>query len=306
MCRSSTPEHDVKMRSTATILGLAAILGLTGCSTPDPTGAAAEALAALEVKGRSAQTGYDRTLFGEPWADVDGNGCDTRNDILRRDLENIDTDGCVVYTGTLQDPYTGQSIQFYRDGANGAPDGNGDGIPGHSSALQAEHVVALSDSWQKGAQQWEQGKRAEFANDPLNLLIVDGPTNSAKGDSDAASWLPPNKAYRCEYVARQIAVKTKYGVWVTAAEQEAMRRILNDCPGQQLPTGEDNNWPLPEGGVATAPVESTPAPAPAPSGSTRYSSCAEAKAVGEGRYQQGIDPQYEWYQDGDGDGIACE
>jgi hypothetical protein len=95
--------------------------------------------------------------------------------------------------------------------------------------VQIDHVVPLADAWQKGAQQWSPAKRIDFANDPLNLLAVDGPTNQAKSDGDAATWLPPNKAYRCAYVTRQVAVKARYGVWVTQAEHDAIARILSRC-----------------------------------------------------------------------------
>jgi Domain of unknown function (DUF1994). len=105
-----------------------------------------------------------------------------------------------------------------------------------SAKVQIDHVVALSDAWQKGAQQWSTQRRTAFANDSLNLLAVDGPTNARKGDGDAATWLPPNKAYRCPYAARQVAVKVKYLLWVTSAEGEALTRILATCPSQTLPT----------------------------------------------------------------------
>jgi len=97
-------------------------------------------------------------------------------------------------------------------------------------------VVALSNAWQTGAQQLTRQKRIELANDPLELLAVDGPTNQAKGDGDAATWLPPNKAFRCQYVARQIAVKVKYTLWVTSAEKQAMQRVLSDCANQRVPS----------------------------------------------------------------------
>ena len=130
---------------------------------------------------------------------------------------------CVVDTGVLVDPYTGKTINFKY------------GV-GTSLAVQIDHVVALSDAWQKGAQKLDSTARYNLYNDPLNLIAVDGPTNSSKSDSDAASWLPPNKAYRCAYVARQIAVKFKYKLWVTIAEKEAMKRVLSACPKQKLPT----------------------------------------------------------------------
>ena len=102
--------------------------------------------------------------------------------------------------------------------------------------MQIDHVVALSDAWQKGAQQLSMAMREQLANDPLELLAVDGPANQAKGDGDAATWLPPNKPYRCAYVARQIAVKQKYHLWVTSAERDAMQKILSGCAGQALPS----------------------------------------------------------------------
>ncbi len=102
-------------------------------------------------------------------------------------------------------------------------------------AVQIDHVVALSDAWQKGAQRISQSQREALANDPLNLLAADGPANQQKSDADAASWLPANKSYRCIYVARQIAVKATYKLWITAAEKDAMTRVLNTCPDQTLP-----------------------------------------------------------------------
>ncbi len=178
----------------------------------------------LAVKGRAPKTGYDRDQFGPAWSDVDHNGCDTRNDILNRDLRNKqwrpNTHDCVVVAGTMADPYTGRPIQFEKE---------------HAIALQIDHVVALSDAWQTGAQQLSATERLQFANDPVNLLAVDGPTNESKGDSDAASWLPPNKSFRCTYVALQIAVKARYELWVTRAEHDALARVLAACPDQRVP-----------------------------------------------------------------------
>ena len=185
---------------------------------------ASQVLNKLAVKGRAPKTGYDRKLFSDGWGDI--GACDSRNYILARDLVKItfrSDDACLVSTGVLHDPYTGKTISFKR------------GV-GTSLAVQIDHVVAVSDAWQKGAQKWNSSKRYNFYNDPLNLLAVDGPTNGKKSDSDAASWLPPNKSYRCAYVARQIAVKFKYGVWVTSAEKGAMAQILAKCPGYRVPS----------------------------------------------------------------------
>lgn len=184
-----------------------------------PPSEARDALDTLAVKGRAPKTDYSRSQFGDGWAEV--NGCDTRQIILYRDLVDVVMmDECRVQSGRLDDPYTGEWLAFSRDNA---------------SAVQVDHVVALSDAWQKGAQLLSDEQRRELANDPLELLAVDGPANQQKGDGDAATWLPANIAFRCEYVARQIAVKQKYELWVTRAEYDAMASVLERCPGQKLP-----------------------------------------------------------------------
>jgi len=179
------------------------------------------------TKGRAAKTGYTRAQFGPAWADVDRNGCDTRNDILNRDLTNQvykeKTKQCVVLSGTLIDPFSGESINFVQGAKT-------------SSEVQIDHTVALSNAWQTGAFKLTSDQRKALANDPLNLLAVKGRLNSQKGDGDAATWLPPLKSYRCDYVSRQIAVKIKYKLWFTAPEKEAMVRILKTCPEKALPT----------------------------------------------------------------------
>jgi hypothetical protein len=193
-------------------------------TTNAPPEAAINKLESIPVKGRAPKTGYSRDQFSAGWADV--GGCDTRNYILKRDMTGVITKSetdCTVESGTLNDPYTGKIIKFTR------------GV-GTSDDVQIDHVVAVSDAWQKGAQQIDVSERAQFYNDPLNLLAVDGPANQKKSDSDAASWLPPNKDYRCRYVARQVAVKIKYKLWVTQAEHDAIKNVLSSCPNQTLPT----------------------------------------------------------------------
>ena len=189
---------------------------------------AADTLAKLDtvaIKGRAPKTGYDRDLFGERWTDdvtveYGRNGCDTRNDILRRDLVDVvsrpGSNGCAVLSGVLNDPYTGNVVEFRRG-------------PGTSAEVQIDHVVALSDAWQKGAQQWDEFTRRNFGNDPLNLQTTIGWVNQEKGDGDAATWLPPNASYRCAYATRIVDIKATYGLWVTPAEHEAIARVLADC-----------------------------------------------------------------------------
>ena len=176
---------------------------------------AIEVLNSLEVKGRAPKTNYSRSQFGDGWSKV--GGCDTRNVILARDLtETVIDDRCRVLVGVLNDPYTGVAIKFSR-GATTSDD------------VQIDHVVALSDAWQKGAQQISYEKRISFSNDPLNLLAVSGSANQQKGDGDAATWLPSNRGFRCQYVVRQVAVKHKYSLWITQAEKVAISNVLKAC-----------------------------------------------------------------------------
>jgi hypothetical protein len=198
----------------------------TGSGGPQETGGSGAALTAAEsltVKGRAPKTGYSRERFGAAWADTDSNSCDTRDDILKRDLRDVKFSGgtCKVSYGVLEsDPYSGDEVTYRRG----------------RSLVDIDHLVALSDAWQKGAKYWNASKRIALANDPLNLLAVGASANRSKGDGDTATWVPP-KAYRCTYVAAQVAVKKKYGLWVTAAEKAAMERALKACPGQKLPSG---------------------------------------------------------------------
>ncbi len=315
----------------------------------DPRTAQA-ALAALETKGRGPKTGYDRDLFKWNGFDFDRNGCDQRNDILRRDMSDPEikegSNGCRVESGWLQDRYSGEAIHLTRD------------------QVDIDHVVALSNAWQMGAAQWDDQTRQAFANDPLNLVATTQAMNRGKGDGDAATWLPPKN--RCDYVARQAAVKFAYGLAVTEAEREAMDRILADCPDQPLPAGDEpapqqkntatptrpaseppstrpTPPPLP---VKTppAPVKTPPAPVKTPPPSVakpktppakpktppkpntpkptppkpkptppkppppvkKWRTCADAKRDGAGPFVKGVDPEYEWYQDRDHDGVVCE
>jgi hypothetical protein len=188
-------------------------------------GLATAVLETLAVKGRAPKTGYTRAQFGLAWADVDRNGCDTRNDILKRDLTSITyrakTQNCVVESGTLIDRYSGETINFVKGNIS-------------SMEVQIDHVVALSNAWQTGAFKLTADQRKALSNDPLNLFAVKGRLNSQKGDGDAATWLPPLKSFRCSYVAQQIAVKAKYSLWVTAPEKAAMVSILAKCPTQKV------------------------------------------------------------------------
>jgi len=229
-------------------------------------GTALAALDTLAVKGRAPKTGYDREQFGGDWVSVDG--CDVRQRVLRRDLRRealAPGSTCEVQAGVLADPYTATAIEY----VSGEP------------VVDIDHVVALGDAWQKGAQQLPYARRVELANDPLNLLAVDASANRQKGDADAATWLPANTAFRCAYVARQIAVKRRYRAWVTPAERDAIRRVLARCPRTPLPTARR--------------VRVT----------GELTGCDALRAAGRAPVARG-ERGYDERLDGDGDGVACE
>jgi Protein of unknown function (DUF1524)/Excalibur calcium-binding domain len=260
----------------------------------DETGTATAVLSTLVVAADGSMQAYARDAFGAAWTDTDRNGCDTRNDILRRDLTAValepGTHGCVVLSGALMDPYSGNPMPFKRGGLT----------------IQIDHVVSLGDAWRAGANAWPYAKLLALANDPIELLAVNGGLNEAKGDSDAADWLPPS--HICEYAARQVAVKAKYELTITQEEHDALASALQGCPLQALPSG---------GNPTLAPNRS-PAPRPtattsvAPTGPGRkgadpdYGTCANAQAHGAGPYYAGTDSEYTFYEDRDGDGVVCE
>ena len=216
---------EIRIAAVVAALVLGAIPNSATGAEQEP-GLATAVLETLAVKGRAPKTGYTRAQFGPAWADVDRNGCDTRNDILKRDLTSITyrakTRNCVVESGTLADRYSGETINFVKGNIS-------------SMEVQIDHVVALSNAWQTGAFKLSADQRKALSNDPLNLFAVKGRLNSQKGDGDAATWLPPLKSFRCSYVAQQIAVKAKYSLWVTAPEKAAMVSILAKCPTQKVP-----------------------------------------------------------------------
>ncbi len=188
-------------------------------SANEPTALAV--LNQLEVKGRAPKTGYSRAAFTH-WSDLNRDGCDSRNEILKRDLTQIvfktGTRDCKVISGQLLDPLSGKTLIFSSS----------------KSTVDIDHLVSLSNAWQTGAAYFDKKTRESLANDPLNLLAVDAKLNRQKGDADAATWLPPLKSFRCEYVAIQVAVKAKYLLWVTSAEREAIIKVLDNCPGQLI------------------------------------------------------------------------
>ena len=191
-------------------------------AAPDPSAPlATEILAKLEIKGRAPKTGYSREEFYNGWPTIDG--CSLRQRIIKRDFGDtavMDSGNpCNVIAGSYDEPYTGVRVTFAERSEI-------------SKKVQIDHVVALSDAWQKGAQNLTKAQRYDVATDPLNLLATDSAANQQKSDGDAATWLPANKKFRCQYVARQVSVKYKYNLWVTQAEHDTIANILEKCPAE--------------------------------------------------------------------------
>lgn len=199
-----------------------------GGSPTDGTGAyyASYVLTQLPVQSPADGSTYERTeQFYSSWPSIEG--CSLRQRIIKRDFAGatLDTDNCTVIAGLYTDPYSGEELEFHEKSAI-------------SRGVQIDHVVALSNAWQTGAQNLSDDERYDLATDPLNLIAAGAEANQDKSDGDASEWLPPNRAFRCEYVARQIAVKYKYHLWVTEPEYAAMITVLTDCPAQTV-TGID-------------------------------------------------------------------
>lgn len=267
---------------------------------PSPKSAAYRAAAALPVRSPDSHTGYSRAQFGVGWTDTDRNSCGTRDDILRRDLRGISLSGaCRVNSGTLADPYTGDTVFFVRGGA---------------SEVDIDHVVALSNAWASGAGRWPFAKRVALANDRVNLLAVGSSVNRQKGDADASEWLPPARGYWCAYVARQVEVKRKYRLAVTPAERRAMLQVLSTCPKQKLPApgplptlASGFAAPISSGSGTASGSSSTAGGSPSSGGlDPRFRSCKAALSAGYGPYVRGKHAEYSWYRDGDSDGVVCE
>ncbi|GAA3758396.1 hypothetical protein HDA32_001927 [Spinactinospora alkalitolerans] len=175
---------------------------------------ARERLAGIEVAVPDSRGDYEREEFGDGWIDTDDNGCSTRNDVLARDLDAVTADAdCKVVNGVLDDPYTGERIEFTSD---------------DPQAVQIDHVVPLSLAWRMGADEWDRDRRVEFANDPGNLIAADGPANGQKSDSGPGEW-QPRAEYRCSYAIRYIDVTHRYDLALASEDHDALDDMLDTC-----------------------------------------------------------------------------
>lgn len=262
-----------------------------------PAGALAATVDALVLSGSvKVQTdeqmvGYSRDLFRH-WTDANSNGCNARHEVLRRQNIVRPRPICTSQTGLWRSVYDTRTVVRAR-------------------AMDIDHFVPLAEAWRSGANGWDNMTRERFANDlagPYSLIAVTATSNRAKGDKDPLAWLPPNRSWRCTYVARWVAVKVRWSLTWTVTERNRVNALLAACrpasrkvivpvkaPITVQPPSEDEG-----SDDTTGPV--TPAPGEDP----RFETCSAAVAAGYGPYHRGIDAEYDWYRDGDGDGVVCE
>jgi hypothetical protein len=177
-------------------------------------GTARRELVTLKDAKAGSMDGYSRAKFGPAWKDEDHNGCDTRDDILARDLDQVKKrDKCTVISGDLDDPYTGKTITFTKS---------------HAIEVQIDHIVPLGLAWRMGADGWSEDKRTRLANDRDNLLAVSGRPNEQKSDKGPSEWQPP-KAFQCTYAEKFIAVADEYHLSVTRADHTELGDMLDTC-----------------------------------------------------------------------------
>ena len=254
-------------------------------------------LTELTVKADNTSK-YSRTNF-KHWTDADGDGCDTRQEVLitERVSGSGPTNRSCTFTGSWKSQYDGASTTL-------------------SSSFDVDHMIPLAEAWRSGAAGWTSKTRENFANDldfAGSLIAVTASSNRSKSDRDPAKWLPTSNSYRCTYVATWTAVKWRWKLSIDQAEKNAISATMKNCTTASLKVAglTQANISSDTTPTTTTPTTTTPTTTPA-SGTTpvgndpRYSSCAKAKAAGYGPYLQGTDPEYSWYRDADKDGIVCE
>jgi hypothetical protein len=212
--REPLPFTTLLLNAFLYVLAAALLTGCTEVAIAVPSETAAEHVV----------PSYDRDEFGSGWADRDGDGCDSRQETLARDMTavQLDRDGCTVLYGTLRDPYLGIVETYSKDACDL-------GSPRCISKAHVDHVVSLETAWYAGAHRWSDDRREAFANDSTNLLIAAGGVNMSKGSKPVSEWLPPNPAGHCGYAERWTDVLRTYELTPAPADAAALAEITEEC-----------------------------------------------------------------------------
>ena len=279
------------------VLALATLLlGLFGAPAHAAALTAADLLEKLVVAQESNSPEYQRSYF-KHWIDADKDKCDTRAEVLIQESVKVtkQASGCKVLSGKWLSRYDNKTFT-------------------KPTGLDIDHMVPLKEAWESGAFGWTAAQREAFANDlgfQGSLIAVSATANRSKGDKDPATWLPKSAAYTCTYVVTWLQVKYRWSLTIDPVEKAAVEKVLDGCPSAKLFTTPKQMIKvpiLPDFEPAATGSDEVQAPSSSPDADLdpRFDSCSAAKAAGFGPYVKGVDPEYEWYRDGDADGTVCE
>lgn len=146
--------------------------------------------------------GYERESFGG-WSPL--GGCTTREHVIAAQLAEPAPACDLPRHATGADPYTGGTFTV------------GD--------TEVDHIFPLSAAWDAGAHAWSDARRHAFANDPANLVAVDGSVNQEKSDLMPSQWSPGDRSARCWYARRLADVAASYQLSLSGEDRRALRRM---------------------------------------------------------------------------------
>ncbi len=261
--------------------------------TTPPSGETVNSYIDLLTVSPEVTSGYDRDLF-KHWEDDNGNGCHAREEtLIAESVGSVNVTGDCDISGSWFSAFDGETTT-------------------NPSNFDVDHLVPLKEAWDSGANRWNSATRERFANDlgsPHSLIAVSRGSNRSKGARDPAEWMPPRQSYHCEYVYTWTLVKIRWDLTADRDEINALRNYGGDCLVSEMNFSSTvTEAEIVEGNPPEPEPEPEPAPSTGGSGDLdpRFSSCGDAKSEGYGPYVEGVDPEYDWYRDGDSDGTVCE
>jgi hypothetical protein len=276
------PASNLPTKASALALSVIITLFAALLFSPGAQGANAGKLVNKLKVSAERDAGYDRDLF-KHWIDANNNNCDTRDEVLLRQ-NKASRAVCNAATGRWFSAYDGLALT-------------------NSSDLDVDHFVPLAEAWRSGARRWNAATRTRYANDlyGYSLLAVSAGSNRSKSDQDPSQWLPPRQSFRCQYLARWVAVKYRWRLSVDRREVRALKGSMRSCSKAALRVNK-----LKRAKISTRPSSGGGSGGSGGKLDPRFPTCTAAKAAGYGPYYRGRDPEYKWYRDADGDGVVCE